>query len=226
VKSREGTTPLHETAWENQVEAARLLLARGAEVNAVDKCGETPIHVAAVNGHKELVGLLVAGGADIHARNIEGRTPLDCMRPPDAPGVVRLSMEGRNPYSVIITSPTVVRGYLRFRSVEFDRVWIPERGDLENLDLRAAIEKSAHIDTESSFDLDFILSHLEQYKREHGGYIRAGRKYILCNMDLSDSETEPYENHFTWGSDGGPASTRIFIDVESGCVIRIDCNNY
>ncbi len=53
-------------ARHNRVEAARLLLAAGADVNAASTSWETPLFAAAAAGHEELFSLLLAAGADIH----------------------------------------------------------------------------------------------------------------------------------------------------------------
>jgi ankyrin repeat protein len=54
---------------------ARLLLDRGADINARQAGGFTPLHGAAANGDRTMSELLVDRGADPSARNDEGRTP-------------------------------------------------------------------------------------------------------------------------------------------------------
>jgi len=53
-----GWTPLHTAAYNGQKNLIKLLMANGAEINAIAKDGVTPIDVAAMNGHRDAVDLL------------------------------------------------------------------------------------------------------------------------------------------------------------------------
>ncbi len=70
-------TPLHQAVNTHDEEIARLLLDRGARVEAVDSRGRTPLHLAAGNGSAPVfVELLLERGADLEALDAAGRTPL------------------------------------------------------------------------------------------------------------------------------------------------------
>ncbi len=84
-----GSTPLMNAAMAGNVAAAKLLLAKGADVNAVSgppgqqvKNGTialgtfTPLLLASANGPLELVNVLLAAGADVNAKEARGMTPL------------------------------------------------------------------------------------------------------------------------------------------------------
>ena len=59
------------------METARLLIGRGADVNARNKSGDTPLHTAAWRGNMEVAKLLLGEGALINAKDSQNRTPLD-----------------------------------------------------------------------------------------------------------------------------------------------------
>lgn len=69
--------PLHSAVARRSLPVARLLLDRGADVNARQAGSFTPLHGAAANGDRAMAELLVEHGADPSARNEEGRTPSD-----------------------------------------------------------------------------------------------------------------------------------------------------
>ena len=69
---------MDEAAWKGQVEAARLLIERGADVRTRSvESGATPLHEAALKGHAEMVELLLEKGAEIGAKDASGATALD-----------------------------------------------------------------------------------------------------------------------------------------------------
>jgi uncharacterized protein len=74
--NRGGLTGLMFAARDGSIEAARALLAAGAEVNYTDPDGSTPLLVALMNGHWDMAKLLVESGADVNCWDWWGQTPL------------------------------------------------------------------------------------------------------------------------------------------------------
>jgi len=74
VVNCDGDNALHVVVRWNDIEAARLLIDAGINVNQYGDLGNTPLHEACAFGHKEMVRLLVEHGADLYAR-AEGDTP-------------------------------------------------------------------------------------------------------------------------------------------------------
>ncbi len=69
--------PLHAAAAGRHAEIVRILLERGAWVNARQSGGWTALHAAAQNGDVALANLLIAAGADVQARADNNQNPLD-----------------------------------------------------------------------------------------------------------------------------------------------------
>jgi ankyrin repeat protein len=69
-------TPLHWAAIYGQVSTCKVLIAGGANLEAVDDCGQTPLWWAIRTGEYEVVRFLLARGADPNMKDQEGRTAL------------------------------------------------------------------------------------------------------------------------------------------------------
>ncbi|MCU1327692.1 MAG: Planctomycete cytochrome [Bryobacterales bacterium] len=69
-----GSTVLHHAAGFGSVAALKLLIAKGADVNAKNRRGSTPLHWAVREEAK--VRVLLEKGAAVDARQADGRTPL------------------------------------------------------------------------------------------------------------------------------------------------------
>ena len=58
------------------LDAVKILLDRGVEVNATDNMGNTALHAAAIRGVNSTVMLLLEKGAQLNARNKNGKLPV------------------------------------------------------------------------------------------------------------------------------------------------------
>jgi uncharacterized protein len=89
IKTNEGSTALMAAAgvnWvvsqtysrsdEEYIEAAKLCLEKGADVNAVNKQGFTAMHGATNKGFDAMVRLLFAAGGKLDVKDSQGRTPM------------------------------------------------------------------------------------------------------------------------------------------------------
>jgi ankyrin repeat protein len=72
IRNELDNLPLHEACWAKHPAMVRLLIDRGADVNASGDGGRTPLHFAVWDGGVdavEIVEILVQAGADIHAKD-------------------------------------------------------------------------------------------------------------------------------------------------------------
>ena len=74
-------TPLHVSCLHGKLNCVRLLIARGADVDAETSSHETPLHFACMDNHVECAAELVNNDASIDIRDKWHHTPYDiaCM---------------------------------------------------------------------------------------------------------------------------------------------------
>ncbi|UCD30947.1 MAG: ankyrin repeat domain-containing protein, partial [Desulfobacterales bacterium] len=90
---------LVEAIIEGQESITRLLIFRGADVNARDtsgfSVGETPLIVAASKGKTEIAAVLIAKGAKVNTRTKDGQTALiyAARAPGDRSAIAKLLIE-------------------------------------------------------------------------------------------------------------------------------------
>jgi ankyrin repeat protein len=94
-----GHTALVEAIIEGQEPISRLLISRGADVNARDlsgySAGETPLIVAAMKGKTEIAAMLIAKGAKVNMKTKDGQTALiyAARAPEDRSAIAKLLIE-------------------------------------------------------------------------------------------------------------------------------------
>ncbi len=76
TKLPEPTKSLHKAAADGDIEQVKLLISKGADINAKDEKKNTPLHYAVKSGAMKLVQLLVEAGADVNAKDKRGHSPL------------------------------------------------------------------------------------------------------------------------------------------------------
>ncbi len=93
---RHGLSPLHWAAWNGQVDAARLLIAHGVEVDVKSSGGLTPLMSAVERSQNRMAQFLVQAGADVNAASDElGITPLHIAAEKAGPETVAFLLANR-----------------------------------------------------------------------------------------------------------------------------------
>ncbi|KAH0419847.1 hypothetical protein CcaCcLH18_14269 [Colletotrichum camelliae] len=76
IRAENGSTALAFASRNGHMEMVRLLLEKGADMNAVDNEGQTPMYVASYYGHLDVLQHLIKRGADKDIPNKDSWTPL------------------------------------------------------------------------------------------------------------------------------------------------------
>jgi peptidoglycan/LPS O-acetylase OafA/YrhL len=82
VDAKVGATPLSWASMRGDADVVRLLIERGANVNARNRDGSPPLLSAAFMGRADVAKILLSSGADINARNDQGTSALDATKVP------------------------------------------------------------------------------------------------------------------------------------------------
>lgn len=75
-KDKENHTFLHSAFLKKNLGLCKLLIQRGADVNAKDRRGWSPLHWAVHKDFVDIAKLLISTGADVNAKDILGQSPL------------------------------------------------------------------------------------------------------------------------------------------------------
>jgi len=79
---RRNSSPLITAAAFGELEASKILIDAGANLNYKNDDGSTALHTAAFFGHLKIVEELLKKGTDKNLKNNDGKTALEIVKPP------------------------------------------------------------------------------------------------------------------------------------------------
>lgn len=93
VFGSESNTPLITAAHDNNLAMVKLLVGKGADIDALDRNNDTALMWASCRGHVEVVRFLIEAGANRALRDLDGDTALTMMGPNNRAEITRLLEE-------------------------------------------------------------------------------------------------------------------------------------
>ncbi|MCZ7558710.1 MAG: ankyrin repeat domain-containing protein [Burkholderiaceae bacterium] len=124
VPNRRGETALMLAALHGQLEVARLLVRKGAEIN---RTGWTPLHYAATNGHADVARYLLDENAYIDAQSPNRTTPLMMAARHGHSDAVRLLVQAGADPTARNEAGVDAAGYLQRQGQPELAQWVRER---------------------------------------------------------------------------------------------------
>jgi hypothetical protein len=128
--------------------------------------------------------------------------------------------------NVLITNEEYVKIFLNGEKIKFDEVWIPAEINIsEYKDALKEYLQNADANAPRDSNLvnsKFILKNFNKYRVEYSGFIKDGRKFLICQMLIY--RPEEFNNHFTFIMDGGCGVVRTVIDFENKKIIKLRCH--
>jgi cytohesin len=218
-----GEAPLHKAAQLDDLDAARTLLAHGADIHICNWTDETPLHVAAYSGSTSVVEMLLSHGADPNAKGVDRRIALDYAQEAGFKDIVRLlggdaGKAKSGPYRVTITDANAIQSFLG-RSMNVDGVWTPDEGQLREFEV--TLKTHLRERTTRYNELSHVLMDLRRFHREYAGFVSKGKRFIACHLYVGNFDEKPLANRFSGPADKRWGFEKVIFDVDNKAIVRI-----
>ena len=162
AKDRNGRRPLHQAAYKNVPEIAKLLIDAGAEVNAKGENGETPLHMAARWNAVAVAKMLIEKGADVKAERDDGETPLFWAMENNTAEIVKLLIEkGADVNAKAEHGYTPLHWAARWNAVEIAKLLIDRGADVN--------AKIINGKTPMDWAIQWKNEEMQSFLKQHGG---------------------------------------------------------
>ena len=224
------TSTLHEAAQTGQVDKVRQLIAKGEDVNGLDKHQTTPLFWAALSQDQDVAKVLVAAGANINAVGPNGTTPLyNALHKNNTPLALWLIEQGANVHACDANGNTMLHLAAMFTNKEVAKVLLEKGLDVNAISAKGFSPLALSVLLAQNAKLpilspDFVFLMLE-----------AGAQYKpLPGLDISLEEAMPklcdefllQESLTNYSENAVNADVREFAKKIQGLTFKKTGNSY
>lgn len=203
LRNSDNFTPLLLASFHGQLEIARFLIEKGADIHADDNENSTPLHNAAARGHLDIISLLIENGARINQCDGNGMTALHLAASYGHPECAKLLIEkGANVNAREINGRTPLFFNAR-------------QGNKEIFQL--LLDNGALVDVFNNFNRSPLVYAL------WGGRKELAHQLISMGADINKKDTDGYAPLHTDCIVGRPVYAKLL--VEAGADIELTDND-
>ena len=232
----ECSTALHRASWGGHQTTVRLLLDRGAKIEAKDPANQTPLHIASLCGHEATVRLLLDRGAYFKAEDYIGQTPLRGAAWGGYEAVVgllggrRADIDDRCPYKFTALHEVALREYgamemLRKRADDFEA-----KGSDKETPPRKAVRKGhgaavgALLDQRADIEARDSGNQTPLHKAASGGHDVAVQLLLDQGADIEAKDSGNQTPLHKAASGGHEVAVQLLFDL-GACIEAKDSGN-
>ncbi|XP_076655935.1 uncharacterized protein LOC143360718 isoform X2 [Halictus rubicundus] len=196
-------TPLHLAIVNGDIEIVKMLLDRGADIDAKNKCGCTPLYNAVRNKKMKVIELLLKHRANVNARDNNGKSPL-CVA---AEGGCLQIVEHLLEYSADVNAITYIKARIYFCEGYTPLHYAVESGSEKIVNL--LLKNNANVNTVAIYGVTPLhIAAMDGYVQiaedllNHGSYTNS-----VCTLGFQEGYTPL---HFAC-QQGSEEAVRLFL---------------
>ncbi|ROT70511.1 hypothetical protein C7M84_011187 [Penaeus vannamei] len=225
------SAPLHVATRRNFEGVVRLLLEKGADVNAKNGMGQTALHLATIADNKKIVGLLIEKGVDLQVTDVNNESAMRIATRAASKATLELLKQGGCPLDAVTEDgATLLHLAATYGNLEAVK-WLVRNGvDTEALDRMGETAAAAAEKERQTHVVEWLARHKAMKKAKLPracDFLEDLTKLIQEGKDVNALYTEGYGQGFCPLHLAAEAGYETVVDylIHEGADVSVKCSN-